>query len=129
MTQDQILRACDHTDRQTSEVTMGHGEIIKVCCQCWNASVSARRNARKLQLAEHWTKYREAQAVAMHDADAHIGQRVQYFAASMLGAAFGGILVTGTIRVNRNAVAYVHLDRSFGGKKSTEWNKSWKGIV
>jgi hypothetical protein len=120
MTQDEILRACSHADRLTSEVTMGRGEIINVCCDCWNASVAARRSARKAQLAEHWTKYREVQAIAMQDAGAHIGQRVQYFAASMLGPCFGGILVTGTIRVNRNAVAYVHLDRSFNGKKSTE---------
>lgn len=129
MTQDQILRACDHTDRQTSEVTMGHGETIKVCCECWNASVAARRSARKTHLAEYWTKYRQAQSIAMQEAEAHIGQRVQYFAASMLGPAFGGILVTGTIRVNRNAVAYVHLDRSFNGKKSTEWNKAWRAIA
>ena len=129
MTQDEILRACHHTDRQTSEVRMGHGEILMVCCECWNASVYARRSARKAQLADHWTKYRDVQAIAMQEAGAEVGQRVQYFAASMLGPAFGGLLVKGTIRVNRNGVAYVHLDHAHNGKHSTEWNKGWKAIA
>jgi hypothetical protein len=126
MIQDEILRACHHADRQTSEVQMGHGEILMVCCQCWNASVAARRSARKQQLADHWKAYSKKQAVAMREADADVGQRVQYFAASMLGPRFGGLLVTGTIRLNRNGVAIIRLDHAHNGKHSTEWNKAWK---
>ena len=47
-----ILRQCAHTDRQRSEVTMSKTETIFVCCDCWNTHVTARRAARKAQLAE-----------------------------------------------------------------------------
>ncbi len=125
-TQDEILRACDHSDRQRAETNMGRGEILKVCADCWNASVYARRQDRKLQLATHWQEYRTKQAEAMKAAGAEVGQRVQYFCPSMLGAFFGGITVKGIIRVNRNGVAYVQLDQASNGTRATEWNKGWK---
>jgi hypothetical protein len=124
MTQDDILRACQHTDRQTSEVKMTADEVIQVCTECWNASVAARRAARKVQLSDHWAKYRTEQAIAMREAGAEIGQRVSYFCRSMLG--FGGYSVLGTIVANRNRIAVVKLDHVQDGKTQTEWNKGWK---
>jgi hypothetical protein len=123
-TQETILRNCQHTDRQRSDVDMGHGERLPVCCECWNASVAARRADRKAQLAEHWREYREAQTKAMAEVGAQCGQRVTYFCRSMLG--FGGFSVTGTIVRNRNGVAVVKLDRKYDGKTTTEWNKGWR---
>ena len=127
--QDEILRGCNHLGGQTCEVSMPRGEVLSVCSECWNASVYVRRAERKQQLANHWKEYREAQAVAMENAGAHVGQRVHFFAASMLGPMFGGLVVTGTIRVNHNGVCYVRLDRPANGKKTTEWNRAWKSIA
>jgi hypothetical protein len=127
-TQDEILRACDHSDRQRAETNMGHGEIIPVCCDCWNASVQARRRDRKIQLAEYWAEHRTKQAEVMRKAGAEVGQRVQYFAPSMLGGFFGGITYKGTIRRNRNGVAYVQLDQASNGKRSTVWHVAWRPI-
>jgi hypothetical protein len=123
--QDQILRTCNH-ERKPCDVNMGHGEVIKVCADCWNESVYARRRDRKTQLAEHWREYREKQAIALQSAGVAVGDRVQYFAPSMLGPAFGGIMFLGTIRRNRNGVAYVQLDRPSDGKRSTAWTHGWK---
>ena len=49
--QETILRACSHEGERRSEVKMPGGEIIWVCCDCWNASVYARRAERKAALA------------------------------------------------------------------------------
>lgn len=48
--QEQILRICNHVNRSCA-VNMGHGETLQVCDTCWNASVQARKAARKAQLA------------------------------------------------------------------------------
>lgn len=122
--QEKILRDCAHTGRQSAEVDMRTGERLMVCCECWNASVAARRADRKAQLAEHWRKYREEQRQAMAEVGAAPGQRVHYFCRSML--LLGGIDVTGTIVLNRNSVAVVKLDRKYDGKNQTEWNKGWR---
>jgi len=105
---------------------MGAGETLAVCVDCWNSSVYARRAARKSQLADHWKQFRNEQATEMLAAGASIGDRVSYFAPSMLGAAFGGLLITGQIVANRNGVAVVKLDRQHDGKTQTAWNKGWK---
>lgn len=122
--QETILRNCQHTDRQRSDVDMGHGERLPVCCHCWNASVQARRADRKKQLAEYWSKYSEKQEKAMAEVGAKCGQRVAYFCRSMLG--LGGFSVTGTLVRNRNGVVVVKLDRKYDGKTQTEWNKGWR---
>jgi hypothetical protein len=124
--QEIILRNCQHTDRQRSDVDMGQGERLLVCCDCWNAGVTARRADRKAQLAEHWRNYREAQTKAMAEVGARPGQHVHYFCRSML--LLGGIDVTGTIALNRNGVAVVKLDRKYDGKTQTTWNKGWRPI-
>lgn len=105
---------------------MGHGEKLTVCADCWNESVDARRAARKAQLSEHWEAYRVKQAGAMESAGAEVGQRVEYFAASMLGGYFGGITIRGTIVLNRNRIAVVKLDNPGHGPKYTAWHKGWK---
>ena len=46
-----ILRQCTHGSHPC-EVQMSKPEILQVCCACYNAHVSARRAARKAQLAE-----------------------------------------------------------------------------
>ena len=48
--QEHILRSCDHAKRDC-EVSMPDGERLSVCTICWNASVQARRDGRKAQLA------------------------------------------------------------------------------
>lgn len=50
-----ILKECDHSDRWLTVWLTGGGEI-KVCTDCWNAHVAARREARKAELAEYWAK-------------------------------------------------------------------------
>src|SRR5258708_31916024 len=124
--QDTILRACSH-DRKPCEVNMGNGEVLNTCADCYNASVYARRAERKVQLAEHWTKYREEQADAMREAGAFVGQRVSYFCRSMLG--LGGITITGQIRANRNGIVVVRLDQIVDGKREASWNKGWHGVT
>ena len=47
----EILEACHHADA-SSEVDMGDGRTLHVCCDCWNASVYRRRELRKQELAE-----------------------------------------------------------------------------
>jgi len=105
---------------------MGRGEKLRVCVECYNASVYARRSERKTQLATYWSEYRMKQAEAMREVGAFAGQRVQYFCRSMLG--FCGVLITGRIRINRNGVAVVRLDRIVDGHKETEWSKAWKEV-
>lgn len=122
-----ILRACQHPTSNPCEVNMGKGERLNVCSDCWNAGYRARKAERKQQLAEHWTQYRAEQACAMSEAGAKVGQRVQYFAASMLG--LGGILITGQIVTNRNGVAVIRLDSKYDGKRFTAWSKAWKEAV
>ncbi len=48
--QDDVLLSCTH-EPKTSEVSF-RGGILWVCNDCWNRSVYAYREARKLQLAE-----------------------------------------------------------------------------
>jgi hypothetical protein len=122
--QETILRACQHPTSNPCEVNMGRGERLNVCADCWNAGYRARKAARKAQLADHWTKYREEQVCAMSEVSAQIGQRVQYFAASMLG--LGGFLITGQIVTNRNGIAVIRLDSKFDGKRYTAWHRAWK---
>lgn len=124
MSQLDILRACNHTDRPRSEVLIRKGETLLVCTPCWNESVYTRRAERKQQLAGHWQAYREQQDREMLAAGATIGQRVYYFAPSMLG--LGGITVRGTITRNRNQIAVVRLDAKFDGRRYTEWTKAWR---
>lgn len=128
-TQQTILRACTHS-HQPCEVNLGTNrkpEVIFVCSDCWNTSVYAARDERKAQLAEHWRKVREAQDAAMLAAGQQIGQKVSYFAMSLLG--IGGYLVTGTIKRNRNGIAVIKFDCPQNGKMSTEWCKGWKVIA
>ena len=125
--QSAILRACSH-DPKPCEVNMGKGEILFTCAECYNASVYARRAERKTQLAEFWGKHAAEQAAAMRDAVATVGQRVQYFCPSMLGAYFGGITLTGRIVKNRNGVAIVKLDRPYNGQLSAAWHNGWKQV-
>lgn len=122
--QDRILRACNHPDGPRSEVDMGKGEIIMVCLDCWNRSVTARKAERKAQLADHWQQIAREQATEMQKAGATIGQRVSYFAPAMIG--LGGMLITGTIKLNRNGVAVVRMDSKCNGRRETEWTKAWK---
>jgi hypothetical protein len=126
--QDTILRACSHSPKPC-EVNMLDGTTLAVCGECWNQSVYARRAERKTQLAEHWSKFAGEQEAAMRDAGASIGQRVQYFCPSMLGAYFGGLTLTGRIARNRNGVAIVKLDRPYNGQHSAAWHKGWKTIL
>lgn len=48
-----ILRACGHPTHpsRVCEVDMGKGERLRVCADCYNASVAARRAERKAYLA------------------------------------------------------------------------------
>lgn len=41
-----ISRACKHTNGPTREVVMCDGEMLKVCFECWDLSLAARRAAR-----------------------------------------------------------------------------------
>ena len=121
-----ILRACNHTDRPRSEVLIRKGETILTCTPCWNESVHARRAERKQQLAAHWQQERERQDREMQAVGATIGQKVYYFAPSMLGGFFGGITVTGTIARNRNQIAVIRLDEKHNGERYTQWTKAWR---
>jgi hypothetical protein len=49
--QEQVLRACNHAEK-TCEVSFRRGETFHVCGDCWNASVKARREDRKAELAQ-----------------------------------------------------------------------------
>jgi len=124
--QDAILRACHHDTGNPCELDMGHGEKLNVCANCWNASVYARLEERKKQLAEHWRKYVWEQKKAMDEVGAFVGQRVQYFCRSMLG--LGGITITGRIVTNRNGVGVVRMDQIVDGKREAAWNKAWREV-
>ena len=126
--QETILRACRHDTRIGADTDMGNGEIIRVCVDCWNASVQARRAARKVQLSNHWGEYRVKQAAEMRKVGAEIGQRVFYFAPSMLGAFFGGCTYHGRITRNRNDIAVVRLDAPSGGHRFTAWHVGWRAV-
>jgi len=124
--QETILRACQHPHSGQLNVNMGRGEMLSACVDCWNSSVTARREERKAQLAEHWRKYAEEQRQAMESVGAKVGQRVQYFCRSMLG--FGGVTVNGVIALNRNGVPVIKLDQVVDGKKQAAWNKGWRAV-
>ena len=49
-TQETILRTCTHDDA-TPCVTLPGGETLRVCSECWNEGVYARRAERKAELA------------------------------------------------------------------------------
>lgn len=124
--QETILRACNHLPADC-EVNMGKREILHVCSECWNRSVTARLSERKQQLAAHWTQYATEQQAAMKAAGAEVGQRVSYFCASLLG--FGGFVVTGTITLNRNRIAVIRLDQKYQGRRFVEWSKGWRALA
>jgi hypothetical protein len=50
-TQTAIILGCTHPTGRAC-VDVGGGRLVDCCTACWNASVTARRAARKAQLAE-----------------------------------------------------------------------------
>lgn len=48
-----ILEACQHITANPCEVKMADGRRLSVCCECWNSHVTARKAARKQELAAH----------------------------------------------------------------------------
>ena len=122
--QDSILRACQHSDRQHDEVQMEHGETLQVCCDCWNASVAARRAERKAQLAEFWQRERTKQTCAMNAVGARPGDRVHIFLHNSL-ILFYTLELVGTIKLNRNSIAVIKLDAPYQGRAFVPWSKEW----
>jgi hypothetical protein len=69
-------------------------------------------------LAQDYAQYnREVEAAGYR-----VGDRVSYFARSMIG--FGGIVVKGTVQKRKKY--YVKLDHTFQGQKSAHLTKSWR---
>ena len=60
----------------------------------------------------------------MEKAGYKVGDKVSYFARSMIG--FGGITVTG--KIGKRKKYYVTLDRPFNGKKTAHLTNAWKII-
>lgn len=60
--QDTILHACKH-EHTPCHVKMPNGTTLDVCCDCWNASVYARRAERR----EARNKARRERNQAMRD--------------------------------------------------------------
>lgn len=121
MTQTEILQSCAHSPKPI-ETSGG----IRCCVECWNAGTVARKQTRKAQLAEFWQKESDKQSCAMSEHGAQVGDLVSYFAASMLGPAFGGLRLTGQIIRNRNGYCVVKLDTRHEGKLQAPWNRGWK---
>lgn len=112
-----IILRCDHEGRKTSEVNLGGGRgIVWCCCECWNASVAARRaedRARREQAMERGRAYWAARGIA-------VGETVGAFAQSMFG--IGGLSLRGVAKVGK-AGAYVASKAQPGQLAPEYWHK------
>lgn len=111
-----IILACAH-ERRTSEVNLGGGRgVVWCCCDCWNASVYARRAdmARDREAAkDRGRTYWAARGIA-------VGETVGAFAASMFG--IGGMSCRGVAKVGRSG-AYVVSKAQAGQLDPDFWHK------
>lgn len=98
MNQIEILLACKH--QGTNHVRLGGGRgSVRVCNDCWNASVAAR----KAEAVAARPEQQDANEAAKRDAVAYweargvkVGDTVRRFVANMLG---GGVTVEGVAKV------------------------------
>lgn len=116
--QEKIIRDCKHPGA-TSEVRLTDGSTVNCCCECWNASVYARRAAQKADNA-----VAAAEGAAWWAARGiKVGDKVTRVAVSMLGPMFGSMRVVGKAKAGRNG-AYVTCGAQRGQLAPEGWEKA-----
>lgn len=109
----EIILACRHA-AQPCDVNLGDGGRARCCCECWNASVAARRiedKARNAAAAERGREYWHGRGIAL-------GETVRAWGQSL----YGRYPVTGTAKVGRCG-AYVVTRACRGQLDPGRWEK------